>query len=356
MLNLLAYITGMGITLYIAAIYRGSAMALLAVLEGVYLCLSILFLLYQRSMIHFELQFPQTLMERGLRISMTGKVRNRGRLPAGRMAISLRYRVFGRGKSGKLKLAGMNDGSREMLLESELRSAESGSYLFDRAVLRLYDPLRLLFITKRIRLHVRLDIMPDIHETGVVISEQVRRFGEDSADAELFQIRPYRDGDRQKDIHWKLSAREQELMVRENRSLPVCGIVLFLDFAKTEKRRNHSGSEAFWSLVFSISYALLDKRCPHYAVWFGRQKQDIVRVRIEDEESLAGFLVRVFEEPMTEEKKDLPGCYRDKYAGENWAREIGVNRKLEITLQGKTAAQLHEKKLSEELGALELLL
>ena len=41
-----------------------------------------------------------------------------------------------------------------------------------------------------------------------------------AAVSEVFQIRSFQPGDKIQNIHWKLSAKEDELMVREN-SLPM---------------------------------------------------------------------------------------------------------------------------------------
>ena len=43
--------------------------------------------------------------------------------------------------------------------------------------------------------------------------------------SEIYQVREYRERDSLKDIHWKLSAREEELMVKE-RGFPLGCVVL----------------------------------------------------------------------------------------------------------------------------------
>lgn len=68
--------------------------------------------------------------------------------------------------------------------------------------------------------------IPKAHSGVAELSESSRKGNDHS---EINDIRTYRTGDRPKDIHWKLSARNRELMVKERVSLSGSEHVLLLD-------------------------------------------------------------------------------------------------------------------------------
>lgn len=366
MLNLLIYLLAIGTTLYTATIYRGGALVLLVMVEVVYLLVSIFLLLYQKTKLRFELMFPIPMFVRGQQITLRAVIHHTGGLPVSKMKITLRYRVFGSEKVRKLKLSGMADGQCDMVLESNLREGEISTCFFHKASIRIYDPLGMIFMTKKIPLQVRLDIMPDIHPIHVTVSDQVHHFmgesdiydsfraGDDAS--EIFRIREYRSGDSPKNIHWKLSAKKEEWMVRENSRQLSCAVILFWDFAPVGKGKQQPGIDAFLSLAFSVSFALMEQGCPHFAVWYCKKEEDVVRMRIDDEESLYEFFLAMMSEEPVMIQKDISGIYHEKYKGENWLKEICINRRLELQIQGKKIAQLDEKALDVELESLELML
>ena len=365
MLNLLIYLLTIGTTLYTATIYRGEAPVLLLMVEIVYLLVSLLLLLYQKSRLRFELMFPIPMFLKGQKIILNAALRHAGGLPVPKMKITLWYRVFGSRKRKKIKLFAMTDG-QSALLESNLREEQTATCFFDKASIRIYDPLGMLYITKKVPLQVRLDIMPEVHPIHVAVSDQVHHFvgdsdiydnfrpGDDAS--EIFRIREYRSGDSLRNIHWKLSAKKEEWLVRENSRQLSCAVILIWDFAKVGKRKQKLGLRAFLSLAFSVSFALMEQGCPHYAVWYGKKEEDILRMRIDDEESLSEcFLAMMVEEPVMVQK-DIRGIYHEKYKGENWLKEICINRGLELQIQGEKIAQFDEKTLDVELESLELIL
>ena len=367
MLNLLIYLFAIGATLYTAMIYRGGAMVLLLLVEVAYLLVSIFVLLYQKSKLRFELMFPIPMLMKGQQTTLKAVIHHDGRFPVFKMKIILRYRAFGNEKIKKIKLVGMADANSAVSLECNLREEENSTCFFYKASIRIYDPLGMIFLTKNVSLQVRLDIMPDIYPIHITVSDQIHHFigesdiydsfrsGDDAS--EIFRIREFRNGDSMKNIHWKLSAKKEEWMVRENSRQLSCAVVLFWDFAAPGKiKQQQQGLDAFLSFAFSLAFALMEQGCPHYAVWYQKKEEDIVRMRIDDEESLYEFFLAMMAEEPIMTQQDICNLYHDKYKGENWLKEILVNRKLELQVQGKTVAQLDAEKLKVELESLELTL
>lgn len=78
-------------------------------------------------------------------------------------------------------------------------------------------------------------MLPELDAVAVQVSERVRRyFGEaESYDdfqpgtdvSQIFDVREYRPGDRLQRIHWKLSAKSDGLLVREDSQPLACAVV-----------------------------------------------------------------------------------------------------------------------------------
>lgn len=151
------------------------------------------------------------------------------------------------------------------------------------------------------------------------IGERVRNFYGDSDvydelrpgydPAEIFDIREFRDGDRLAGVLWKLSAKNGELMVREN-SLPrACPVRLFL-YACGE------GAAGMLESIAGLAFSLMDEGCAFYAAWMSRTRKEVLRVRVDDEESYYLFLVAYMQDCSPDFSGDLEEMYREKYRGE----------------------------------------
>lgn len=363
MLSLLVYMLAMAGTLYIAAIYSSEGFILLLFIELVFLLADVLLLFWQRRRLQVRLEFPLPSAEKGQEVPLELIVNNRSRFPVAKETVCLKYRSSGSRKMEKLKLTVFAGAKRSIRFSNRIASLHSGSYYFEKAVVTLYDPLKLLRIRKRISLHERLDVMPEIYSTGMLVSESVRHFmgesdiydslygGDDSS--ETFQIREFRAGDKLKDIHWKLSAKEEEWIVRENGRPLACPVILLVSLS-CGKKKNTGNRDALLSLAASISYTLLEHKCPHYAAWFSKTEQDIVRIRVDSEESLYLFLMSILGEAAVAEKRDLKKAYQERYKGEAFLTDICVNDSLQVIVRGEVVGSCDSGRLEKSLGEMVL--
>ena len=361
MFRILTYILAMGLTVYVGVIYSSEPLLFLFLTELCFLLLDGAFFLYQRRKCSVLLTLPLPVAERGQRIPVELALKNTGGFLSAKADILLEYRRFPKGKKRVLKLSGFFESKREVQLSAHIESFESGCYDFEAAKIKLYDPLSLFFVRKRFALSQRLDIIPPIYATGVLVSERVRHFQGDSDiydslrggdDAsETFQIREFRKGDKLKDIHWKLSAKEEAWIVRENGQPLACAVVLFLDFS-AEGKRAAGNMEDMISLAASISFALAEAKCPHYIAWYAKKEQELVRVRVDDEEGLYFFLNRMFAEDVSREARDLKSEYRERYKGEEYVTDIYVNQGLTLSVRGEEVWTCLPERMKEELAEL----
>lgn len=84
---------------------------------------------------------------------------------------------------------------------------------------KIYDMLGLFFIPIKINCHIRCNIMPKLKKPDNEIEYTLPEIGykpkPDGVYSENYDIRAYQIGDRLKNIHWKLSSKLDDIVVRE---------------------------------------------------------------------------------------------------------------------------------------------
>ena len=144
---------------------------------------------------------------------------------------------------------------------------------------KVSDFLHLFTFGRKMDLSCETTIFPKLVDLKFEISPQVRDFvgesdlfskdrsGDDPS--EVFDVRPYRMGDRLQQVHWKLSARMEETFVKEF-SRPIgYPVVVFLDLSKNhlEDKMNVKALAHAIETGISISKGLMEAECRHYIAW-----------------------------------------------------------------------------------------
>ena len=132
---------------------------------------------------------------------------------------------------------------------------------------KIYDFFGLTSTTKKIGSVLNISVMPktqrlllDMHQqekTAVQEGDVYSNIFPGNDKTQIFDVSPYHEGDNIKDIHWKLSLKTEEFVVKKY-SMPVCSETnVYVDFAVPEdKKVTAEGVDRFYSYVFSIVESL----------------------------------------------------------------------------------------------------
>lgn len=371
MIRAVLLIIGAAALVYTGVIYDSEAIIILAFCAGVLALLSYLYAAYMMFQVKCQVQIPISMAEQGEPAWVEAVTRNNSRLPAARIQYIIRYGNVLSDRRRKMKVltgAGAKETSR---LSTELTCQQGGCYVFRLKRIRIYGWFGIGYVSRRVRSEAVLHVMPEIVPLNLVVGEASRHFmgeadihddkiGGDDA-TEIFQVRPFRDGDKLCSIHWKLSAKEEELMVREN-SLPLGGpVIVLLDMRKEPRKSIQKGAgrlsrqsleyrmAQFYGIVLSLSFALMEQRCIHYIAWYTQREQDVVRVRVDREEKVYLALLLLYgslRDTGNGQEQNIRQLYQDKYKGETWITEILVSIYATVQLNGET--------VEEELSKTEL--
>jgi uncharacterized protein (DUF58 family) len=325
------------VTFYIALIYESSALILLAITEAVFVVLGFVCAFYRTRRLRAALRIPISLADKQAPVSVGVELKNNTKLAVLRVKLLVECsrcekRIWRRWISFSNVLSGTSGQFFSVSMD------EPGCYEFTVKKLRVYDMTGLIHLDIRQKSFGRILVLPEIREIPVHLGEDTRNFFGDAETydelrpgydpAETFDVRQFRDGDRLQSIHWKLSVKLDDLVVRE-RSLPKgCPVVLFLDAS--------GGKSDFFAWVSAISFSLMDAGCPHFAVWFSRRENDILRARVDDEESFYLFLTTYLEDgDMGTSAAALTERYREKYRGQQYLHALYLNGRPELFLDGE---------------------
>lgn len=336
MVNIILWLIAAAVTFYMSMIYGNIAIALLGFFEIAFMLVSVIYLFIRRAGIKAHLKVPVAMTGQGqkIRIQLSNSLYNKSSLK-----VKYLVRVTNNLTGEKNRKWFAKDG--EYLYTAEF----CGNYEFELKKIKIYDFTGIFHVNKRMKESVNVEVIPEIKEVPVRITDAVRNFFGDADiyddfrpgydPAELFDVREFRNGDRIQSIHWKLSAKTDDLMVKENSLPKACAVTVLADY-----KGGTAGSRAdsFVRLVTGLSFSLMDQKCPHYVSWYDRSMEDIIRARVDDDESFYIFLNH-FLKWQIDRDIDAVSLYREKYRAEKLVSLLTVDAKLQIRKDKEIVAQ-----------------
>lgn len=339
MLRMLLGVILTGTAFYISVLYKSTSMVVFGYAGAAWMVMSCLFLLWRVRTVRCRVAFPIAIAECGKPLTVRIFLENQSVLPCLRFQCQMEQQNHFLHRKKKKWLQGSFASLGENSYDYTFVAKDYGSYDLRLKKVRVYDLTGLFYVQKKVDSGGCVQVLPQMQEIGVQLTEAVQNFfgdadvydefrpGDDHS--ELFQVRPFRKGDKIQSIHWKLSVKSQELLVKEDSKPKACPVVFLLDY-QSGKQRNAKMANAYLVILSSISFSLMDAGCPHYAAWYSSGSRDVVRVRVDNEESLYVFLSCYLEETFQEQQKDLEEAYREKYRGEPYLFLLHLDEKLRL--------------------------
>ncbi|MCR4637809.1 DUF58 domain-containing protein [Ruminococcus sp.] len=182
----------------------------------------------------------------------------------------------------------------------QLNSKFCGTIKIRTLYLNIYDPLRIFKFKAASSVHSEVTIMPEGHDIGGIVhySDRVNeesdlfsehRPGDDPS--EVFDLREYNAGDKLNRIHWKLSSKKDEFIVKDY-SLPIdVPCMLFLDLkCYSEGAAALPVTDTLIETFLSISQFLLDNERCHSVVFFNALQNRFAEYSITSSTDLAAVV------------------------------------------------------------------
>lgn len=366
MISIISILLTVALCFYIGILYLNTMILTIGYALGIIAVFSIVEIVYRVLTLRYHMEVPISMTESGRTVQVLLKIQNKGFLPAGKVEVKIENKNVFHKKTEKqwIPIQDISAGMGQYAFSMEIKGAGCHDILLTQV--KVYSLLGLIYWKRRCRDFASVLIMPDTYAANVQITGSVRNFlgdadvyddfrpGHDSG--ETFEIREYREKDKLQSIHWKLSAKMDDLMVKENSLPKACAVVLMLELKPWQNaRQKEMDAGAYLELVSSLSFSLMDQKCPHFVAWYSAQTEGVRRIRVDDEESFYVFLDSYLREAIPTEI-NIREEYRKKYRSEWYLHDLVVNEKLEIYKNNELLTKLDEKKIKDECEKLELLL
>lgn len=354
------FILSMAMLYYVALIYFSPSMLFIVyailILES---CLQLYNLFFYRKF-SIRIHTPLAIVEKNERIPVELTLYNRSFLPAGQIRIQLQAVYPMRSKRQKYQICSGVPGRKwkqqksSLRLRFELEPGYAGKVEVSVKQVFLMDLLGILpskLCRKNVSDQSAVMVLPEKQEIPLEIDSMVRQFSLDRETElriqgeknppEVALVREYQPGDALHNVHWKLTAKQDVLMVREHISEQSCPILFFIDL--------RGASERFFQVFYSLGLELLRQKCSYYLVYYEWETQDLVRVMIGCEEDLYDYFLQTdltdrkrrfwLRRKEQDEKTILPdweGEYREKYRQISYAAKLVLRKDLVCTYNDET--------------------
>lgn len=346
---------GILVIFYVGTIYENPAICMIGYAGVIFMLVSYGIILYRIRNLEVKIHMPITLAEEGQRVHAHMQIGYHGFFPPSKFQYIVSVKGTGQRVGRRKWLRGEQDFKATFL--------QSGTYQISLKWVKVYDLLGILYLLKPVKSHATVEILPCLHTVPLIITQRVRMFYGDSEQyddfmggqdvSEMFQIREFQNGDKIQSVHWKLSAKADELMVKEHGLPKACPVALFLQIDEGRKKRRNL--HAYLEIIASISFSMMQQGCPHYMVWYSGSREELVRARVSDEESFYLFLTYLFADELGK-KVDLISLYDDKFRYENLLHRIQIDLNLDIYQNELLIKTIRKGKVEQDVSELEMIL
>ncbi len=216
-------------------LYRGELSFQLLLLGVVLPLLTRILLWVQCASVSASLHAPKAPVQKGEPFSWKLRIRNRSWIPGARALVHAEYenKLIGTPQRLRIEIPIAAKNTEQIALTFCAETCGVMRLKVRRIV--LFDPLRLWSSSLRLRTEKQVAVLPALPlppewEPKPVLTDDDPEYSKEKPGddpSEIFDFHVYREGDPISRVHWKLSSKHDELMVKEF-SLPLPGQAIFI--------------------------------------------------------------------------------------------------------------------------------
>jgi hypothetical protein len=330
--QIIAYIAVFLLTLYCFFLYDDEILAAMLMGEIIYFAVSMIWLRGVRKQIDVKIESIIPIAEKNQEIPIHVVISNQSKL------VNVPVKVY-------VKVENLFTGERQRLKNGGvLKSNRCGNLEISIEKCLIYDMFGILKAFWKGKEKHYVGILPECHLIPVEISRRTREFLADADEysdresgddpSEIYQVREYREKDSLHDIHWKLSAKAEELLVKEY-GRPLGSVVLIWLDLFVGKGQKRTVSDSVLEFTASLSRTLLEEKCVHTVSWYEVENQTIQKKRISKEEHIYELLNRLLYTKVHQEQ--IADIYEDAFRGMEFSTVV------EVYADGKVIVNKEEK-------------
>ncbi len=264
-IRIISYLISIGLDIFLYYVLHSYFILLMAIVMSTMPLISIAGAFYTCKSLEAELGIGKSTLEYGEEMLIEIRLKNHVWFPALQSSIKVIISNTFLENEVERVLEMPVKAHGESKLGLSFRFINLGRFTIEADTFSLQDIMGLIIVKKPIYISGEIYVLPDAAAdelpdvtnfmSGAAEVEESTHKGSDFS--EVSDIREYIPGDRIRDIHWKLSARCNELMVKERVATAGSEMVLFLDLVKNEEAAQH-----ILTCTYSLACAFIRQRLP----------------------------------------------------------------------------------------------
>lgn len=278
----------------------------------------IIILFATASKISVELLPSKNIITKNATEGIILKFTNKSVFPLNRIMIPIQYvnEVTGIKNQKMVELALDQNSIQKICID--LQSNHCGNIKVTINKIVLFDFLHLWKKKMKLSLRTVITVVPHIHEGCLDIVNRVynkdanfesekyskEKRGEDAS--EVFEIRDYRRGDKPNRIHWKLSQKLDQVMIKEfSDPLKDSFVFILYPFCKENGEPRLALMDGFLESVLTLSNAFLVEEKPHTMFWYNMVSEQYNKTQLKRSEDNYITAAEFLKAPILTESKPI---------------------------------------------------
>lgn len=253
-------------------------------------------LLYAKKNIIVEFAVKEKTAAKNENFSIQLCVNNKSFIPIGKAEAIIEYYNFFNKQINSFELHFPIQQRNSQRITFQLSSKFCGTVNVRTAYVSIYDPLRIFRFKVGKNISESIAILPEGHDISGFVN-QTSRMNEESSvysehrpgddPSEVFDLREYNLGDKLNRIHWKLSSKKDEFIVKDY-SFPVDSpSMLFLDLTFNENSEyTLPVFDTLAEVLVSLSQFMIENERIHDIVYYNSARKRFEKKTITDFDSL----------------------------------------------------------------------
>lgn len=294
------YIVLLIISILFYILYKGVISFLILVFAVVLPIIMLAALLYVKHKISISLSLKNRRCSVGQSVPVDIEICSRSIIPILSCEITIEFILSSAQQPEKIRINTPVFPKNTQKLSTAFSSSHYGVVNCRITKVKIYDMLRLFRANIKPK-KIRQDespvlILPDTLELSNAISDY-SDLGLDSDKfssvkpgddpSEIFSIHEYQDGDKLSKVHWKLTAKEDKLMVKDY-SLPLADAFLIVTDTYIPPNKSETAAAAYDTLIkltASVSRLFLENQIRHRVIAYSEKEQSISEESVTDEDT-----------------------------------------------------------------------
>ena len=291
--------------------------------------LLLLILLLARIFTKITVEPPEALATRGQAVSMKIRLKNHSFIALPNLRATITYYGAFSSEPEKTEISFPLHALTTQTSNFDIKSDHIGVVKVKINNIYMYDYFRLFRFKYKIKQEYEITFLPEILPVSLDIrpntllgvdSDVFSKSKKGDDPSEVFAIRDYVGGDKLNRIHWKLSSKADNLMVKDY-SLPINNSISIIPELASEKSENLlSDIDAVIETAFNLSHFLCEAEIIHHICWYDPKGARFFDEEIKDTDDMFAALGLILACGIDNEgvslefwKKDRPICSHVAY-------------------------------------------